>query len=334
MEFQILGIDIAKNKFDCSFIAAPNSPNSRKAKSKALPNNPAGFAGLIDWLAKNNGTNAQNIKVFMEATGVYHEALADFLHTQGFAVYVFNPADAAAYIRSDNLHKTDKSDARALADMGIDRLAKGSAGKSLWQPAPPEVKQLKALLALETDLQREDNRMEKACAVSSPALVVQSITTMQTQLRKQIDGLKTEIDKHIDRHPDLKDDIRLLKSIPGVGDVVSPRMLTLYRSRDFTSASQMAAFVGLVPKKRESGQYKGQSRLSKRGNPVIRAKLYLAAVCATRFNPDIRVHCERLRAKGKTKMQTVGAAMRRLVQICYGVLKHRCEYQAQVTLAA
>lgn len=337
MEFQILGIDIAKNKFDCSFIAAPNSPNGRKAKSKVLPNNPTGFAQLIDWLAKNKGSDIKNIKVFMEATGVYHEALAEFLYAQGFAVYVFNPADAAAYIRSDNLHKTNKSDARALADMGIDRLAKGSAGKSLWQPAPPEVKQLKALLArldaLEVDLQREDNRMEKACAVSSPALVVDSIATMQTQLRKQIDGLKSEIDRHIDRHPDLKDDIRLLKSIPGVGEVVSLRMLTLYRSRDFKSASQMAAFVGLVPKKRESGQFKGQSRLSKRGNPLIRAKLYLAAVCATRFNPDIRAHCERLRAKGKTKMQTVGAAMRRLVQICYGVLKHRCEYQAQVMLA-
>ena len=194
MEFQILGIDIAKNKFDCSFIAAPNSPNGRKAKSKVLPNHPAGFAGLLAWLDKNKGSDIKNIKVFMEATGVYHEALAEFLYAQGCAVYIFNPADAAAYIRSDNLYKTDKSDARALADMGIDRLTKGSAGKSLWQPAPPEVKHLKALLArldaLEADLQREDNRMEKACAVSSPALVVQSITTMQTQLRKQIDDLR------------------------------------------------------------------------------------------------------------------------------------------------
>ena len=112
MEFQILGIDIAKNKFDCSFIAVPNSPDGRKAKSKALPNSPAGFAQLITWLAKNKGTDTQNIKVFMEATGVYHEELAEFLYAQGFAVYVFNPADAAAYIRSDNLHKTDKSDAR------------------------------------------------------------------------------------------------------------------------------------------------------------------------------------------------------------------------------
>ena len=96
-----------------------------------LPNHPAGFAQLVAWLAKNNGADAKNIKVFMEATGVYHEALAEFLYAQGFAVYVFNPADAAADIRSDNLHKTDKTDARALADMGIDRLAKGSAGKSL-----------------------------------------------------------------------------------------------------------------------------------------------------------------------------------------------------------
>lgn len=80
MEFQILGIDIAKNKFDCSFIAAPNSPNGRKAKSKVLPNNPTGFAQLIDWLVKNKGSDIKNIKVFMEATGVYHEALAEFLY--------------------------------------------------------------------------------------------------------------------------------------------------------------------------------------------------------------------------------------------------------------
>ena len=134
MEFQILGIDIAKNKFDCSFIAAPNSPNGRKAKSKVLPNHPAGFAQLVTWLVKNNGADAQSIKVFMEATGVYHEALAEFLYAQGFAIYVFNPADAAAYIRSDNLHKTDKSDARALADMGIDRLAKASRSLHSHKP--------------------------------------------------------------------------------------------------------------------------------------------------------------------------------------------------------
>ncbi len=84
----------------------------------------------------------------------------------------------AAYIRSDNLHKTDKTDARALADMGIDRLAKDSADKSLWQPAPPEVKHLKALLArldaLGADLQREDNRMEKARAASPSAVRAKS----------------------------------------------------------------------------------------------------------------------------------------------------------------
>lgn len=339
MEYQILGIDIAKHKFDCAFIASPgsNGDKGNKAKSKVLPNNDAGFTQLITWLAKNHGAAHKNIKVFMEATGVYHEALAEFLYTQGFVVHVFNPADAASYIGSDNLHKTDKSDARALADMGIDRLNKGTAGKTLWQPAPPEVKHLKALIArldaLEADLQREENRMEKARTAASPALVVESIVTMQLQLHKQIDGLKNEINHHINRHPDLKDGIRLLKSIPGVGEVVSLRMLTLYHSRHFKSASQMAAFVGLVPRKRESGMYKGQSKLSKRGSSMIRAKLYLAAVCATQYNPDIRAHCERLRARGKNKMQTVGAAMRRLVQICYGVLKRRCEYQAQVTLA-
>mgnify|MGYP003353433282 CR=1 FL=1 len=80
--------------------------------------------------------------------------------------------------------------------------------------------------------------------------------------------------------------------------------------------------------------YKGKAMLSKRGNSTIRAKLYLAAVVAKRWNPDINAHYHRLKARHKTEMQTIGAAMRRLVQICFGVLKNQCEYQAKITIAA
>jgi len=91
-------------------------------------------------------------------------------------------------------------------------------------------------------------------------------------------------------------------------------------SRQFESASQCSAYLGLVPVQQESGSsIKGRSRLSKAGNPGIRAKLYMAAEVATRYNPDIKAQYERLTSKGK--MSALGAAMRKLVQICFGVLK-------------
>ena len=333
MNFQALGIDISKNKFDCALI---RDIGSSKIKTKALPNRLEGFNQLTEWLYKNIGEDLSLLKIFMEATGVYHEALAEHLHEKGIAVYLFNPADSAHYAKYDSLHKTDKADSQSLARAGIDRLMHHKVRQ--WQPAAPHIKRLNALLArldaLQSDLQREDNRMEKAGFSSVPEAVSQSISTMQINLKQQISTITQEIEQHIDRHPDLKKDRALLRSIPGVGEVVSLRMTALYYSKDFTSASQMAAYLGLVPRKRESGKYKGKAMLSKRGNPVIRAKLYMAAVVAKTWNPDINAHYRRLKARNKTEMQTIGAAMRRLVQICFGVLKHQCEYQAKVTIAA
>lgn len=88
----------------------------------------------------------------------------------------------------------------------------------------------------------------------------------------------------------------------------------------------------LVPRQRESGQYQGKVMLSKRGNSKLRALLYFPAMNACRFNPDIKAQHERLLSCGKVKMQTIGAAMRKLVHICFGVLKHQVVYQSRASV--
>ncbi len=103
-------------------------------------------------------------------------------------------------------------------------------------------------------------------------------------------------------------------------------------NKQFSQASQMAAFLGLVPKHSESGLFKGKSRLAKNGSSDIRAKLYMPALVAIKHNPDIKAQYERLLANGKCKMQAVCAAMRKLVHICFGVIKHQQSYQAKVEL--
>jgi transposase len=113
--------------------------------------------------------------------------------------------------------------------------------------------------------------------------------------------------------------------------VVSALMLAVIRSRSFNSASQCAAFLGLVPVQHESGSsVHGPSRLSKAGDAPVRAKRYMAAVVAIQHNPDIKRQYERLLKKGKSKMSALGAAMRKLVHICFGVLKHQTAYQARI----
>jgi transposase len=84
-------------------------------------------------------------------------------------------------------------------------------------------------------------------------------------------------------------------------------MLMVIGSRQFDDAHQCAAYLGLVPVQHESGSsVKGRARLSKSGIPVIRAKLYMAAVVATRYNPDIKAQYKRLTSKGKSKMSAQG----------------------------
>lgn len=106
------------------------------------------------------------------------------------------------------------------------------------------------------------------------------------------------------------------------------RMAAILTSYHFESAKEVAAFLGLVPVQRESGtSVRGRSRLSKAGNPRVRASLYMAAVIAKKINPDIKALYDRLCAQGKTKMSALGACMRKLVHLCYGVMKSGRDYE-------
>lgn len=120
----------------------------------------------------------------------------------------------------------------------------------------------------------------------------------------------------------------LRQSIPAVGPRVGDHMLSVMHSHTFNSAEQLAAYLGLVPVERQSGSsVLGRARLSKAGPARIRAVLYMAAVVGTRYNPHVKAVYERLLARGKSKMSALGAAMRKLVHLCFGVLKTQQPYQ-------
>lgn len=324
-----LGIDVAKAKLDCSLL----DPSTGKRKAKSVANTHAGVIDLLAWLNKQHADPA-DLHAIMEGTGVYHELAALTLHDAGVTVSIVNPAQVRDFAKGLAVRtKTDGVDSQVLARFGM--LVQPLA----WVPPSAEARLLQALLsrreALTQDLQRERNRLEKAEVAAAPALIHQSLHDSITFLEKQLEKLQKEIDDHIDRHPGLRDDLALLQSIPAVGPQVGRTLLAVMHYHHFHTAEQLAAYLGLVPVERQSGtSVFGPSRLSKAGPSKIRAVLYMAAIVAKRHNPHVKALYERLQARGKPKMSALGAAMRKLVHLCFGVLKTRRPYQANYALAA
>ena len=323
------GIDVSKDKIDIGWL---RDSTTNKKKTKVFKNTAEGHQLAKDWLLKNIKAETEEIVVTIEPTNVYHEALMYFLHDCGFKVLLVNPGKAKKYAESINqVHKTDKSDAIVLARYGCAQFNR----LELWQPEPAEVRELKVMIrrlsALEKDLQREKNRQEATLVSLSSDRVVQSLKAMIEALEAEIKCLQQDIDDYIDGIPQLKHNRQLLQSIKGIGPVMSRELVYLFSSKKFKNAKQAAAYLGLIPRLKESGKLKGRTTLSKMGDARIRAKLYMAAVSASTYNPDIKAQKARLLKAGKVKMQAIGAAMRKLIQICFGVIKHQIEYRPQLS---
>lgn len=324
-----LGIDVAKNKLDVCLL---NSENDQH-RTKTVPNTPEGFTELRDWLIRQKVPDLGQVHLILEATGVYHEPVALWFFNAGAAVSVVNPAQTQAFGQGLAVRtKTDARDSQVLARYGA------LVNPPRWQPPTAEIRELNALIArldaVEADLRREQNRQEKAEVVPIPTTVAESLQQHIGFLQAEATRLQTALHDHIDQHLSLRQDRDLLRSIPAVGEKTAQRLLAVLQSRDFQSADQVTAFLGLVPIECQSGsRVHRRPRLSKAGNPRVRAALYRAAVVATRYNPHVQALYQRLLTRGKAKMVALGAAMRKLVQLAFGVIKHQKPYQADWTPA-
>ena len=305
-----LGIDVAKAKLDCA-LRLPEG----KLRHKVVENSPSGFLALSLWLAKQG---AETVHACMEATGTYLEAVAEYLAAiEGTTVSVINPAQIKAFGASRRVRtKTDKVDAQLIAEFCFER------HPGPWQaPAPAEqalralVLRLEALNAMHT---QETNRLD----VARPA-VREGIVKHLAWLNQEIEQITQAIRDHIDGNPDLHDKQRLLDSIPGLGERTIAALLAFYASfARFDNARQAAAFAGLDPRQHESGSsVKGKPRMSKVGHAMLRKALYMPAMVALYRTAWGKCFQQRLAAAGKPPMLIIGAMMRKLVHVAFGVLK-------------
>ncbi|TDR69927.1 IS110 family transposase [Paludibacterium purpuratum] len=317
----ILGIDIAKSKFDIA-LRFPNG----KYKSKVFENSPKGFAELASWLERHQ---AGQPHACMEATGTYWEALAEFLADSGHPVSVINPAQIKAYGTASLVRsKTDKVDAKLIAEFCF------SQTPEPWQAPPRSLRILRALIhrreALNDMLTQEHNRR-----LVADESIHEQLDKHIAYLEEAIRKVDEQIRQHIDDDPDLRQQRHLLDSVPGLGDKTIPVLLAHYGGPSrFARAKEAAAFAGLDPRHHESGSsVRGKTRMSKVGHAGIRRALYMPAMvvmCKTEWGKAFR---DRLQAAGKAPMVIIGALMRKLVHIAHGVLKSGKPFDSSFLIA-
>lgn len=303
-----LGIDIAKKTFDCALMLGA------KFKNKSFPNNPAGVTACVAWIELHaKGT----VHVCMEATGIYWEALALHLVAAGHRVSVINPALAKAHAQSLGLRsKTDAIDARVLADFCREKQPPP------WVAPSPSEQRLKALVlrlqGLVAMRAEEKNRLE-----SAREAVRDSLMAHLRWLGEEIKRLEADIKQTLDDDPDLREKRDLLDSIPGLGERTLSILLAYGLGQErFRTARQFTAFAGLSVREHESGSsVRSKPRLSKVGHAALRAALYMPAMVALYKTTWGKCYRERLAGRGKPAKLIIGAMMRKLIHVAFGVLR-------------
>lgn len=312
-----LGVDIAKRDFEVNLRSL--EPDQTR-HSSSFPNNVKGFRALQRWLLQQGISLAANLHACLESTSRYGDALALWLHTQGYQVSMVNPRRTRHYAESQ-LSRTvnDRIEAGLIADFCAEQRNK----LVLWEPLSDEHRQLQDLTRARSALVEHRDALANLLETAT-GLARKAVQRQRANLQREIQRLEREIKKLLDQ-PDSKlaTQVALADSVPGVGLVTAATVLAELPCIDKISrASQAIALFGLDPKSKTSGtSVKTPARLSKMGSKRGRRALYMPALVALRYNPLIRPLGQRLKAKGRSGTYIGVAAMRKLLRQIFGVLK-------------
>ena len=307
----VLGIDVSKNTIDTILLEGDRKHYHQVENSKK------GYRQLLSWLEKNQ---SQQAHICLEPTGKFSLSVAEYFYDRGFKVSMVNPARVSAYrVGTGTSNKTDRGDAYVLADYYR------TQNPRLWSPTSPEITELQEMTryldSLKGMCQQEKNRQS---AGYKSATIRRKVRSVIYYLEKQITDLEKSIQYHIEKYDDLRHQRDLLVTIPGIGKLTAAKLLAEIQDiHRFKKASQLVAFAGAHPIVWLSGtSVHKKSRMAKTGNVHIRKALYMPALSAKAWNPIVKTFAERLLDNGKLPCVVVGACMRKLLHIVFGVLKN------------
>lgn len=312
------GIDISKLTFDVTVLV------DNKIHYKKFKNNQKGFEAF------NIFIKSHLIKGYfcMEATGIYGVALTAFLMKYNYKIIVHNPFKIKSYSRMQmNRNKTDKADSLCIASYCKNLYLQGIIENSLYIPKSRYYQQLQALVTRLEQVKliknQEVNHLESSLEKSVTMTINQSIGSLD----RQIKSIKKTIVCCIKKDKKLENQVYLLTTIDGIGDITAWSILAYLGDISlFMTSGQVVSFVGLNPCVETSGTSINKTSLSKTGNRRLRKALYMPAIVAKKYNPILSEFYERLIKKGKPKKVAICAVMRKLLVLSFGVLKSETDF--------
>ena len=307
----ILGIDVSKNTLDASL----SSRNRVRARSVA--NSSDGWRDLLDWLTSEK---IRRVHGCMESTGRYSLGIACALYEAGHIVSIVNPAQIRDFARTKlGRNKTDEVDAAHIREYC--ELFKPQP----WAPPSEAHRRLAELQTIRSGIVAGLTEWKNRKGSGMDDSVPQSLADVTiSHFSSQLEAVDEAIAQTIDNDSGLRRKRDLLLSISGVGETLAGVVLAELPGPDvLRSSAEVVAYAGLNPRQHQSGTSIDRvTRISKIGNAVLRAALYLPAMSAMRYNPAVVALVARLKSRGRLKpKQIVVAAMRKLLVLCFGVLK-------------
>lgn len=298
-----IGADISKDHIDLHSL-----PDGGTLK---VANDRKGFAAIVRWI----GTKDVE-RIVYEPTGPYHKAFERFMMVQGVALSKVNPRLARRFAEATGrLAKTDRIDAALLARYGAllePRLLQANT------QTHNDLKELHmARLALIKDKTAAKNRAKNLC---SPLLKRHNADRLR-QIERQIRSVDEAIMTLITEDATLKSRFDILVSIPGISQATAFTLLIEMPELGELDEKAAAALCGLAPMSRQSGRWTGRAFIAG-GRAIVRQALYMPALVACRFNPDLSAKYDQLKAAGKAPKVAITAIMRKLIVLANALLKN------------
>jgi transposase len=308
-----VGIDVSKAQLDVAI-----RPEGRLT----APNDEAGYAQVLGYLRTQ-----QPALIVLEATGGMEMPVTGVLATAGLPVVVVNPRQIRDFARAaGRLAKTDQLDAQTLAHFA-------EVMRPALRPLPDEqTQQLAAILTRRRQL-LEMVTAEKNRLTSTRQPVRRRVQAHIRWLEREVRQTDEDLAGAIRQSPVWREKEELLRSMPGVGPVMTTTLLANLPELGTLTGKQIAALAGVAPLNRDSGTWRGR-RMIWGGRAQIRATLYMSTLVATRCNPVIRAFYHRLCAAGKAKKVALIACMRKLLLILNAMLKQRTRWHEMPAVSA
>ena len=327
---QVLGVDVAQKELVVTLGRLMDDLSVDLYAHKFFKNSETGMGLLVEWVKKLSEDSVV-VQYVMEATGIYHQKFAYYLADHCYSVSIVLPNKISNYMRTLEVRTiTDKTCSEAIARFGLCRKLDN------WEKPKKTFRTLQQLTRERDQIVHERSAVKNQLhAEKSEAYPYEkSLERLNARiafLNTQEKEIKKDISEIVNRDKGLKEDVKTICTIPGVGELTA--VIVLSETNGFElirSKKQLASYAGFDVKEKQSGtSVKGKPKISKKGNRHLRKAMYLPALSAVKWDERFKAVYARILAKNGIKMKGLVAVQRKMLEMIYTIFKNKTAYDKE-----